>query len=266
MIRCSCCAFNSISTILSLSALYAKSPDSYEDLVKNCRIMADNMASINKKLLDLTLPIVSYFNGVGFDNQIIQSIGKTTKFSDLILEFFCISTDLYRSSQVIHTKGLCWKYIRASMSLCGYLPPVSEDGKLLADGGYTNLVPGDILIEQMNAKAAICVDVAKENPSDYYEYGTHISGLWLLLNSLNPFAKTVRVPSMGDLSQRLIWVSAFNHRRSLVDKVDLFLSPPVGNYGTLEFDKFDEIVEVGYQYAKPRVDAFISENPWVVSS
>lgn len=249
-----------------IGALYSKSPDSYEDLLENSRIMANNMASINKKLFDLTLPIVSYFNGAGFDQQIIESIGETTKFSDLLLDYFCTSTDLCRSSQVIHTKGLCWKYIRASMSLCGYLPPISEDGKLLVDGGYTNLVPGDILIEQMNAKAAICVDVAKEHTYDYYEYGTNLSGFWLLLNSLNPFAKTVRVPSMGELSQRLIWVSSTNHRKSLMDKVDLFLSPPVSNYGTLDYDKFDEIVDKGYQYAKPRVDAFIRENPWVVSA
>ena len=31
------------------------------------------------------------------------------------------------SCQVIHRKGLAWKFVRASMSLAGYLPPVSED-------------------------------------------------------------------------------------------------------------------------------------------
>jgi len=249
-----------------IGALYSMSPDDYDQLINEARVMAQNMASIKRKLHDLTLPIVSYFNGRGFDQQIIESIGEDTKFSDLLLNYFCVSTDMSLSSPIIHTKGVCWKYVRASMSLCGYLPPVSEDGRLLVDGGYTCLVPGDIVKNQMNAKSVICCDVAKESSDEYYGYGTNLSGLWLLVNSLNPFETTVRVPSMGELSRKLIWVSANNRRDGLKDEADLFLSPPVKEYGTLQFDKFDEIVEKGYQYAKPRVDAFIRENPWVVSS
>jgi len=173
-------------------------------------------------------------------------------------------------------------------------PPIAENGQLLVDGGYTNLVPGDIMLEQMNAKAVICVDVSKEDTHDYYEYGSSLGGFWLLMNSLNPFVKTVRVPSMGvsccllesfpvstlhlyltttlnmnialqELSQKLIWVSSTNHRSAVMDNVDLFLTPPVHHYGTLEYDKIDEIVQKGYDYAKPRVDAFIRKNPWIVS-
>ena len=121
------------------------------------------------------------------------------------------------------------------------------------------------MINQMNANAVICVDVSKEDTDGYYEYGTSLSGFWLMVNSLNPFTKTVRVPSMGDLSQKLIWVSSKIHLSEVMNNADLFLTPPVSHYGTLEFDKMDEIVELGYEYAKPRIDAFIKENPWVVS-
>jgi hypothetical protein len=43
----------------------------------------------------------------------------------------------------------------------------------------------------------------------------------------------------------------------------LYLTPPVGGYGTLEYDKFDEIMELSYQYAKPIIDAWVKQNPWV---
>jgi len=79
------------------------------------------MSNKRQKMLDLTLPIVSYFNGKGFNKVIIDCLGEQTKINELILNYFCISTDLCRSAQVIHTKGLCWKYVRASMSLHGYL-------------------------------------------------------------------------------------------------------------------------------------------------
>lgn len=40
--------------------------------------------------------------------------------------------------------GCLWRYIRASMSLSGYLPPLCDpkDGHLLLDGGYVNNLPG----------------------------------------------------------------------------------------------------------------------------
>eukprot|EP00546_Thalassionema_frauenfeldii_P019367 CAMPEP_0178906706 /NCGR_PEP_ID=MMETSP0786-20121207/6970_1 /TAXON_ID=186022 /ORGANISM="Thalassionema frauenfeldii, Strain CCMP 1798" /LENGTH=1130 /DNA_ID=CAMNT_0020578435 /DNA_START=61 /DNA_END=3454 /DNA_ORIENTATION=+ len=248
-----------------IGALFAQNPDDFSKLLESSRQMASSMASMKEKILDLTLPIVSYFNGTNFNKQIMECIGEKTMISDLILNFFCTSTDLSKPALVIHTKGLCWKYVRASMSLHGYLPPVSEDGHLLVDGGYMNIVPGDILLEQMNAKAVICVDVAKEDTGNYFNYGTSLNGFWLLVNSLNPFVETVRVPSMGELSHKLIWVSSVNQRESVQANADLFLKPPVQQYGTLDYDKLDEIIEVGYEYAKPRLDAFIERNPWVVS-
>lgn len=249
-----------------VGALYAKNPDSYEELLQSSRKMADKMSNKREKLFDLTLPIVSYFNGDRFNKCIMDCVGANTNINALIINFFCVSTDLCTAQKVIHTKGLCWKYLRASMSLHGYLPPIAEHGQLLVDGGYTNLIPGDIMLEQMNAKAVICVDVSRESVyDDYYEYGTSLSGFSLLLNSLNPFAKTVRVLSMGELSQKLIWVSSDNHRAEVMNTADLSLTPPVSEYGVLEYDKFDEIVEKGYQYALPRVDAFIKKNPWVIS-
>lgn len=147
----------------------------------------------------------------------------------------------------------------------GYLPPISEDGSLLLDGGYVNILPADIMRHQMGATVVIAVDVSQEVVMDYHEYGDHLNGWWLLWNSWNPFVKTVKVPSMGDISERLAWVSADRHKKKVKEDVDLFLEPPVGNYRTLEFDKFDEIVARGYEYAKPRVEKWVKNNPHLIS-
>ena len=44
----------------------------------------------------------------------------------------------------INKSGWLWRYVRASMSLSGYLPPLCDpkDGHLLMDGGYVNNLPG----------------------------------------------------------------------------------------------------------------------------
>lgn len=41
--------------------------------------------------------------------------------------------------------GSLWRYVRSSMSLSGYMPPLCDpiDGHLLLDGGYVNNLPGE---------------------------------------------------------------------------------------------------------------------------
>jgi lysophospholipid hydrolase len=43
----------------------------------------------------------------------------------------CISTDLTMNSERVHLSGTAWRYVRASMSLVNFLPPLcdtDEDG------------------------------------------------------------------------------------------------------------------------------------------
>lgn len=249
-----------------IAALYARSPDNFDLLMERSRKMASRLASPMEKILDLTLPLTSMFSGYRFNLGIIDSLGSTTRIQDLVLKFFCVSTDCQKCELVVHTKGCLWKYVRASMSLTGYLPPISEKGSLLVDGGYMSVVPTDVMREQAGARTVISVDVSGENEKQYFEYGTYLSGWWLLWNSWNPFVKTVNVPSMGDISDSLRWVSSDQHRRRMESVADLHFRPPIQEYGTLEFDKFDEIVEKGYDYAKPIVDEFVRRNPGLVSS
>lgn len=242
-----------------IGALYSRYPDDFEQLEKTARHMANTMSSMKEKLLDLTFPITSFFNGSRFNRSISQYLGDV-RIQDLVLSFFCVSVDIRNSCQVVHRKGCCWKAVRASMSLAGYLPPMSlGDGTLLVDGGYMNVLPVDIMLK-LGARKVIAVDVSREKVPEYFDYGTELSGFWLIYNSWNPFVKTVRVPSMGDINERLSWISAERFKKTNIDKIDLFLSPPVDDYGTLEYSKYDEIVQIGYDYAKPLVEQWAQEH------
>lgn len=52
----------------------------------------------------------------------------------------------------VHRFGYMWRYIRASMSLAGYLPPLCENGQLLVDGGYLNNLPADIMVRLLSLR------------------------------------------------------------------------------------------------------------------
>ena len=75
---------------------------------------------------------------------------------DLWLPYFCITTDITDSKMKVHRMGSLWHYVRASMSLSGYLPPLCDpvDGHLLLDGGYTNNLPGEWGVAYTTADAS----------------------------------------------------------------------------------------------------------------
>jgi len=103
-------------------------------------------AGLLKKLLDLTYPVTAMFSGTSF-NRSIESVFGDCQIEDLWIPYFCITTDLTASKIRVHTQGSLWRYVRASMSLSGYLPPLCDpvDGHLLLDGGYVNNLPADVM-------------------------------------------------------------------------------------------------------------------------
>merc|ERR550519_1093358 len=99
------------------------------------------------------------FTGAGF-NSSIEGVFGDRQIEDLWIPYFAITTDISNSQQRVHRSGSLWRYVRASMSLSGYLPPLCDpkDGHLLLDGGYTNSLPADIM-KQKWAKHILAVDV-----------------------------------------------------------------------------------------------------------
>ena len=61
-----------------------------------------------------------------------------------MIDNFYIPRDLYYPILSLFT-GSLWRYVRASMSLAGYMPPLCDpvDGHMLLDGGYCNNLPGN---------------------------------------------------------------------------------------------------------------------------
>ena len=87
-----------------------------------------------------------------------------------------------------------WRYVRSSMSLAGYMPPLCDpqDGHLLLDGGYVNNLPADIM-HKKGAKHILAVDVGSRDMDDLHNYGDWLSGWPILLAKLNPFVSVPRL-------------------------------------------------------------------------
>ncbi|XP_010841389.1 PREDICTED: patatin-like phospholipase domain-containing protein 7, partial [Bison bison bison] len=221
-----------------------------------CALCApQDMMSMVKTMLDLTYPITSMFSGAGF-NSSISSVFKDRQIEDLWIPYFAITTDISASAMRVHTDGSLWRYVRASMSLSGYMPPLCDpkDGHLLMDGGYINNLPADVA-RSMGAKVVIAIDVGSRDETDLTNYGDALSGWWLLWKRWNPLATKVKVLNMAEIQTRLAYVCCVR-QLEMVKSSDYceYLRPPIDSYGTLEFSKFDEICEVGYQHGRTVFD------------
>uniref|UniRef100_A0A673HY12 lysophospholipase n=1 Tax=Sinocyclocheilus rhinocerous TaxID=307959 RepID=A0A673HY12_9TELE len=239
-----------------MGALYAEDR-SYSRMKIRAREWAMEMTSVFKKMLDLTYPVTSMFSGASF-NSSINAVFKDKQIEDLWIPYFNITTDITASTMRVHTDGSLWRYVRSSMSLSGYLPPLCDpkDGHLLMDGGYINNLPADVA-RSMGAKVVIAIDVGSQDETNLTNYGDALSGWWLLWKRLNPLAEKVKVLNMTEIQARLAYVCSVRQLESVKNSDYCeYLRPPIDRYRTLEFGKFDEISEVGYQHGKTVFDVW----------
>ncbi|XP_076005517.1 patatin-like phospholipase domain-containing protein 7 [Genypterus blacodes] len=239
-----------------MGALYAEEKSSSRMRVR-AREWAMDMTSIFKKVLDLTYPVTSMFSGASF-NSSISSVFKDKQIEDLWLPYFNITTDITASAMRVHTDGSLWRYVRASMSLSGYLPPLCDpkDGHLLMDGGYINNLPADVA-RSMGAKVVIAIDVGSRDETNLTNYGDSLNGWWLLWKRFNPLAERIKVLNMAEIQTRLAYVCCVRQLELVRDSEYCeYIRPPIDRYGTLEFGKFDEITDVGYQHGTTLFDVW----------
>uniref|UniRef100_A0A2K6V5J6 lysophospholipase n=1 Tax=Saimiri boliviensis boliviensis TaxID=39432 RepID=A0A2K6V5J6_SAIBB len=233
-----------------IGALYAEER-SASRTKQRAREWAKSMTSVLEPVLDLTYPVTSMFTGSAF-NRSIHRVFQDKQIEDLWLPYFNVTTDITASAMRVHKDGSLWRYVRASMTLSGYLPPLCDpkDGHLLMDGGYINNLPADIA-RSMGAKTVIAIDVGSQDETDLSTYGDSLSGWWLLWKRLNPWADKVKVPDMAEIQSRLAYVSCVRQLEVVKSSSYCeYLRPPIDCFKTMDFGKFDQIYDVGYQYGK----------------
>lgn len=210
------------------------------------------IGSMWRSVLDLTFPVTSYLTGHEFNRGIWKALGFV-ELEDSWIKFYCNSTNITNSTMDIHETGYLWRFIRASMSLAGLLPPIAYDGCMLLDGGYLDNLPV-LEMKKRGIKYIIAVDVGSIDDRSPMNYGDTLSGLWVILNRWNPFSKHANVPNMMDIQSRLAYVASVNALETAKRTPGVkYLRPPIDQYATLDFGKFQEIYTVGLNYGEEMV-------------
>jgi lysophospholipid hydrolase/IMP and pyridine-specific 5'-nucleotidase len=231
-----------------IGALYARDVDAVPAYGR-AKKFAGRMASMWRFALDLTYPSASYTTGHEFNRGIFKAFGNS-QIEDFWLEFYCNTTNISKGRLEFHSSGYVWRYVRASMSLAGLLPPLCDEGNMLLDGGYMDNL-SVARMKSLGAHVIFAVDVGSIDDHTPQAYGDSLSGFWAVVNRWNPFSASANPPTLSEIQARLAYVSSHDAlERAKSTPGCFYMRPPIDPYGTLDFGRFDEIYQTGYRFGK----------------
>jgi NTE family protein len=200
---------------------------------------------------EYTVPFISLIRSRVLDRWAREVYGETD-IADMWLNFYCVSCNLTTSQTVILERGLLWKAVRASASLPGVFVPVMRDGNVYVDGAIVNNLPGDIM-RKRSCQKVIVIDVGSETTFDFAmsEFPSPWGYLW---NRIRPFGNRFQTPNIAGVLMRASEVGSHQKTEEAKRDADLCLRPPIDEFGVLEFQSIDRIVETGYRYASEKLE------------
>ena len=233
------------------------------------------IGSVTGLLRDFTLPILSMFSGKSFSATIRNALGHGDV-RDTWLPFFCITTVINPVTHIdkdhqtehmrVHKRGPIWKYVRASMTLVNFLPPIFDQGELLVDGGYVNNLPADVMAS-MGVKTIIGVDVEDKanalDPGKMLRLQDSVSGwfvLWRYVLEMLGLAGGFNIARHKDMTVALCYIAhttQFPRQRAMLD---LKLEPPCADVGLLDYHRKEEIIQRAYTYSLPLLQDFVQQS------
>ena len=200
-----------------------------------------------KALLDYTFPITSLCASDKI-TALLQNMFTDTHIEDLVLPYFCVSTNLSRSQPMVHQQGLLCRAVRASIAIPGVFAPVSLDGDLLVDGSVMNTLPIEWMHQLLGGGKIIAVNATPEKEqSRSWHIEDSISGWDVLYSRLNPFATKKRVPSLIGTLMQSLYVNSSHQLGQVKPLAHQFLQLETQAFGMMDWGAYKGLIEAGYQ-------------------
>ncbi len=209
-------------------------------------------------LLDYTIPFVSILKGKRAFDKIVQH-SEGLQIEDFGTTFFCASSNLTLKMPHMHHRGSIITALRASIALPGIFPPIYMDHNVLVDGGLFNVLPID-MCKHYDPGKIVAVNVSVDSPRiNYKPFPPTISGWRKLLRLIT--LKETHLPSFFDILSLTTEISGRTYKQKLIQEhvADLHINLPVEHIELMDFNNYDEILNLGYDYAKKNIESWMKE-------
>ncbi len=204
-------------------------------------------------LSDYTLPFISLFGGRRVTTLLRMAFGEKD-IEDLILPFYCVTANLTTANADVHTVGKLWRWLRASVSLPGVLPPFNDAGEVHVDGGVIDNLPvramrklgrGMTIGVDIDTGGALSAGAGVEEPWSAWEFFRRL--VWKR-------KETLPIPSIVAILLRSALVASAERAKEDRTASDLLIVPPMDRYDLLDWTSFDAAIEAGYRSTMEELD------------
>lgn len=199
------------------------------------------------------IPMLSLIKGHRLRATIARAmdelIGVDADLEDLWKNTCFVATNYSKAAEHVARHGSLAEAMLASIAIPGALPPVIHDGDLLCDGGTFNNFPVDVVRRMRGVRRVVGVDLNCEKLIRIDLDA--VPGSWaLLLDRLRPQRKRrYALPSLAAYLMNVTVLYSMSRQRRAYKDIDLYFRPPLERVGMLEWKKFDQTVQQGYEHA-----------------
>ncbi|MBI5029841.1 MAG: patatin-like phospholipase family protein [Chloroflexi bacterium] len=162
---------------------------------------------------------------------------KNKSFDQLSIPLYIVATDLVSGEEIVFDRGPVAEAMRASMSVIGILEPAHVAGRYLIDGGSVNPVPTQLLVDK-----GISIILASNV----------IPGLEERLHR-RELKREGKLPNVVGILMGAMEIMESEIIKSRMGAVDVLIQPDIERYGTMEYDKYGEIIKRGEEAAREQI-------------
>jgi NTE family protein len=219
-------------------------------------------------LLDIAWQKHGLVKGDKFINTLIELVGDRM-IEDLPMSFTAVAADVRKEREVWISTGKLFDAIRASISLPLFFTPVEYRNGHLIDGGVLNPVPiAPTFNDDTDMKIAVNLGGPIEKPKrrrpQKRDGDSELNGFRDKVRQfIDELQESIMTRDEGDWSAYDIADQAFDAMQGTIARQKLAAYPPDieiqiarNACGTLEFDRAEEMIEIGREKAADALDSF----------
>ncbi len=204
-------------------------------------------------LSDYTIPAISLFSGRRV-SRLLRTAFDERDIEDLALPFFCVTANLTTSAADVHTVGRLWRWLRASVSIPGVLPPFNQAGEVHVDGGVIDNFPVRAM-RRMGRGTTVGIDI---DTGGALSAGADVMEPWSPWEFFRRLIwrrdETLPIPSIVRILLRSALVASTARAQEDRAAADLLITPPMNHIDLLDWTSFDTAIEVGYRTTMEALD------------
>ncbi len=180
-------------------------------------------------------PVAGLIHGRKTAHFIDKALGGKT-FDDLRIPLYIVAADITVGEQVVFNWGSVAEAVRASIGIPGIFAPWPWNGRYLVDGGVVNPVPISVLQER--GVDRIITSSVVRTPEER-----------------GRVPPNVKQPNFIELMFSMMGAMEGEILKMRLPQVDVFIHSDVEQYSALDYDKAEELIEIGEFAAREKLPA-----------